>query len=274
MYSDLDRPPLRQRELAALLSRDAGLWREIRVLAEVDSTNAVVAAQARAGAPEGLVVVAEAQTAGRGRLARGWMSPPRAGLLFSVLLRPGPAVPAPRFGLLPLLAGVALVRAVQRHADVEARLKWPNDLLLGPGRRKAAGILAELVGAGPDAAVVVGIGLNVSTRLDELPVPDATSLLVEGATALDRGPLLHAVLRALGGDYVDWWNRGGDPRPALLPAYRAVCDTIGRRVRVQRCDATPGEGTAVDVDDEGRLVVVDAAGGRRAWSAGNVLHLR
>src|SRR5262245_32869680 len=114
------RPGLVASALADALVRDGGLWREIRVVAETGSTNEDVAVAARAGAPEGLVVVAEAQTAGRGRFERRWVSPPRAGLTFSALLRPGPAVPPQRWSWLPLLAGLALHRAVTRLAGVDA----------------------------------------------------------------------------------------------------------------------------------------------------------
>src|SRR5215469_17975770 len=149
-YARLDRPPLSAAALRRALVRPGELWTAVEVRERTGSTNADVAAAARAGTPEGLVVVAEQQTAGRGRLDRRWESPPRAGLAFSVLLRP--AVPASRLGWLPLLAGVALVEAVRRQAEVDAVLKWPNDLLVD--ERKCAGILAEAVPEPAPAAVL------------------------------------------------------------------------------------------------------------------------
>ena len=267
-FSDLDRPPLNQRALSAAVRRDGGLWREVRVLAEVGSTNTMLAELARAGEAAGLVVVAESQSGGRGRLDRSWVSPPRAGLTFSMLLRPT-AVPAARWGWLPLLTGVALAEAVGRVADVDAWVKWPNDLLLGSGRRKAAGILAEVAGE----AVVVGVGLNVTTRPGELPHDRATSLAVEGAVETDRAPLLRAVLRETSRLYEEWAAAGGDPSRGLLAAYRRVCDTLGRPVRVSLPGGAVVEGEARDLDREGRLVVA-TAGGDVVVGAGDVVHVR
>ncbi|HEX7746217.1 MAG TPA: biotin--[acetyl-CoA-carboxylase] ligase, partial [Micromonosporaceae bacterium] len=176
-YTDLDRPPLNERRLQRALVEPYGPWRSLVLHAETGSTNADVAQAAGAGEAEGLVVVAEQQTAGRGRLGRTWISPARAGLATSVLLRPGraapdrgwPAAPPSAYGWLPLLAGVALVAAVDRVAAVEGVLKWPNDLLVGDA--KCGGILAETVpaAAGATSAVVLGIGLNVTLRPHELP---------------------------------------------------------------------------------------------------------
>src|SRR5689334_11634680 len=163
-------------EVAAGLVRPGTLWREVRAVAETGSSNADLLAAAGAGAAEGTVLVAEAQTSGRGRLGRRWASPPRAGLTFSVLLRPG-GVPAALLGWLPLLAGVAAAASVRTVAAVDATLKWPNDLLVG--ERKLGGILAERAGA----AVVIGIGINVwQARADLPPGAAATSLaLAAGA---------------------------------------------------------------------------------------------
>ena len=244
MYDDLDRPPLRARALDRALSGDG--WR-VQVLAETDSTNAVVAERARAGEPAGLVVVAESQTAGRGRLDRSWVSPPRAGLTFSVLLRPDPALLAWQ----SLLGGVAVARAVREVAQVDAVLKWPNDVLVDG--KKLCGLLAEVPVSG---AVVLGIGLNVTTRADELPHAGATSLQLVGAVTVDREPLLKAVLRHLA-------------RAADRGDYRALCSTIGRRVSLELPDGTAVEGVADDVDTGGRLVVDGTA-----YAAGDVVHLR
>ena len=245
MYGDLDRPPLRAGALSRALEHDG--WR-VEVLASTASTNAVVAERARAGEAHGLVVVAEAQTQGRGRLDRSWVSPPRSGLTFSVLLRPdGP------LGWVPLLGGLAVVRALREQAQVEAVVKWPNDVLVNG--KKVCGLLAEAV----DGAVVLGIGLNVTTRAEELPVPTATSLALEAAATTDRDTLMRAVLRALSGTLGDRDVEG----------YRQVCATIGQRVRVELPGGASVEGTADDVDADGRLVVDGAA-----YAAGDVIHLR
>ena len=267
-YDDLDRPPLSERTLAGALVSVGELWREVRVVAETGSTNADLAAAAERGAAEGAVLVAESQTAGRGRLHREWVSPPRAGLTFSMLLRPD-GVPAARWGWLPLLAGVSVARAVARLGEIEARLKWPNDLLVGPGRRKAAGLLAQIAGG----AAVVGVGLNVTTRADELP-DGATSLAASGAACTDRDPLLRAILRAFAQDYRGWREVGGDAeRCGLAAAYAELSDTLGREVVVTLPAGDPLRGVASAIGADGRLVVT-GEGGASAVAAGDVTHVR
>ncbi len=266
-YSDLLRPPLRARELARALVVSGGLWREIRILPQTGSTNADVARAARDGAPEGLVIVAESQTAGRGRLDRTWVAPPRSGLTFSMLLRPV-GVPVARWGWLPLLVGVGSCAAVSRLAELEIGLKWPNDLFVHG--RKLGGILAERV----DDAVVLGLGLNVTLRADELPVPTATSLALAGSACVDRDPLLRAMLREIAEWYGRWRAAGGDPEASgLRAAYRDRCVTLGRRVRVELPAGRAVEGEAVDVDPAGRLVVRTATG-EEPVGAGDVVHVR
>ncbi|WP_067129537.1 biotin--[acetyl-CoA-carboxylase] ligase [Microtetraspora malaysiensis] len=268
-FTDLDRPPLSERALRQALVRPGSLWSEITVVERAGSTNADLAEAARGGAPEGAVLVAEAQTAGRGRLDRVWSAPPRSGLAVSMLFRPGAAAARPaRLGWLPLLVGVAAAAAVRRLAEVDVRLKWPNDLLIG--ERKLAGILAERVEGG----IVVGIGLNVSMRPEELPVERATSLAVEKAACLDRDPLLRAILREIETHYREWTSAGGDPDACgLRAAYLASCATIGQEVRVE----LPGDraliGVATGVDGSGCLLV-RAGGEEHALSAGDVVHVR
>jgi BirA family biotin operon repressor/biotin-[acetyl-CoA-carboxylase] ligase len=279
-YTDLDRPPLSERGLTRALVTPDSLWSRIEVRARTGSTNADVAVAAAQGEPEGLVVVAEQQLAGRGRRDRQWMAPPRAGITVSMLLRPGRADPAKgwaalpvgAYGWMPLLAGVALLDAVQRVAEVEAALKWPNDLLVGDG--KCAGILAEVVGD----ALVVGIGLNVSTRAEELPETTglpATSLRLAGAQSLDRDPLLRALLRGFAGWYAGWREADGDAElSGLLAAYRRGCATIGRTVRVLLPGGGELVGEATSVDPDGQLVIRTTDGADRRVSAGDVLHVR
>lgn len=265
-YDDLGRPPLDGRALAAALTGPAGPWRELRVVAETGSTQADLALAAQGGAGEGLVLVAERQRAGRGRLDRSWVSPPRAGLTFSVLLRPGP--PEARWGWLSLLGGVAVAVAVQRVTGAAAAVKWPNDVLVEG--RKLAGVLAERVAG----AVVLGVGLNVSQAAGELPGPAATSLALEGV-AVDRHLLLAEVLGELAARYRRWPGGGpGGGAAGLRAAYLAVSATVGRPVRV----ALPGggelAGRAVGVDEDGCLRVRTADGPVVTLAAGDVVHLR
>ena len=193
-----------------------GLWQTVEVTAATGSTNADLLARAAVGAPEGAVLAAEEQRAGRGRLGRAWVSPPRAALTFSLLLRPQ-GVPPARRGWLPLLAGVAVTAAVRSVAAVEAQLKWPNDVLAGPA--KLGGILAEAAGD----AVVIGIGLNVSTEPAELPPPGpgalpATSLRILGVSGPSRERLLAEILAGCERWYQAWRRAGGDPERCGLRA--------------------------------------------------------
>jgi BirA family biotin operon repressor/biotin-[acetyl-CoA-carboxylase] ligase len=265
-FSDLDRPPLRQRDLERALIRPAGPWTSVRVAASLPSTNAELASLARDGVPAGLVLVAEEQTAGRGRLDRTWHAPARSGLTLSVLLRPVGVSPA-AWGWFPLLAGVAVAGAVSTLAELDVRLKWPNDVLVG--ERKLAGILAERV----DDAVVVGVGLNVSLRADELPVAGATSLHLEKSVVVDRMPVLLAVLRSMGRLYDELVAASGDADASgLRSSYRGLCATLGRSVRAELPGGNVVVGAAVDVDESGRLVV-DTPGGTEPIAAGDIVHL-
>jgi BirA family biotin operon repressor/biotin-[acetyl-CoA-carboxylase] ligase len=271
-WSDLDRPPLRGAALERAVLRPGGLWNSLRVVAETGSTNSDLVAEAARGAAAGAVLVAEEQTAGRGRLERRWSAPARSGIFLSMLLRPDGA-PKQRWGWLPLLVGVSAASAISQAAGVEVRLKWPNDLLVGVDgeERKLGGILAELAGD----AVVVGIGLNVSLREDELPVPGAGSLVLAGAAVTDREILLRALLRTFDELYADWAGAAGDPEASgLRAAYAAQCATLGRSVRVELPGGRELLGEAVAVDGDGRLVVRDGAGEERAVGAGDVLHVR
>jgi len=264
----VDNPALDVTELRAALD---GVVSGIEVVEATGSTNADLIAASAAGAPDRTVLVAELQNTGRGRLGRQWTSPPRVGLTFSVLLRPT-EVPPRRLGWLPLLAGLSLVRTVRALTTLDAALKWPNDLLVGPRGAKCAGLLAEVAGPG---AVVLGIGLNVRTRAEELPQGvNATSLLAEGAD-LRRTDLLVALLRQLLADEAAWRCAAGDPEEVgLREDYRVVCATIGSPVRIEQPGGTSTVATAVDVDTDGRLVIRDGTGATRQVAAGDVVHLR
>jgi BirA family biotin operon repressor/biotin-[acetyl-CoA-carboxylase] ligase len=265
-WSDLDRPALDGVTLATALTRDSGLWRSLEVVQEIGSTNAALVAAAAEDAPEGSVLVAEHQVAGRGRLDRVWTSPPRAGLTVSFLLRPD--VPAARRGWLPLLTGVALGEAVGEVTGVRTSLKWPNDLLAVDGY-KLAGILAESTGR----AVVVGVGLNVTTTAAELPDTGTSLSRVLGAP-VDRGPVLLAFLRAVERRYRRWTAALGDPvASGLAEDYLAWSSTIGTEVAVTLPDGSTLEGTAQAVDWDGRLVVA-TANGTVELASGDVRHVR
>ncbi|AZK96131.1 biotin--[acetyl-CoA-carboxylase] ligase [Streptomyces tsukubensis] len=275
-WGDLDRPPLNAAALRRAVVRPGGLWTSLDVVPSTGSTNADLVARAP-GSPEGAVLVAEEQTAGRGRLDRRWSAPARSGLFFSVLLRPGPDVPVERWGWLPLLAGVAAATGLSRAAGVDMSLKWPNDLLVTVDgeERKTGGILAERAGGAEDGAVVVGIGINVTLRAAELPVPTAGSLALAGAVGTDRDPLLRAVLRSLERWYGDWRAAGGDPIGSNVQgAYAAGCATLGRTVRAELPGGRERTGEAVALDGDGRLVLALENGERLAVGAGDVVHLR
>ncbi|GII90966.1 biotin--[acetyl-CoA-carboxylase] ligase [Sinosporangium siamense] len=266
-YTDLDRPPLSEAALNRALVRPGGVWTGITVVPRTGSTNADLAQAVRGGGKEGQVLIAEAQAAGRGRLGRSWVSPPRSGLAISMVLRPD--VPVARHGWLPLLVGLAAATAVRRLGEIDVRLKWPNDLLVD--ERKLAGVLAERV----DSCVVIGIGLNVTLRPDELPVPTATSLAIEEAACVDREPLAKAILRDIEETYRDWIAADGDADASgLRAACLAATATIGRDIRVE----LPGErmliGRATGIDSSGQLLVTTADGREHSLSAGDVVHVR
>ncbi len=244
----------------------------VEVVDAAPSTNVLVAERARSGAAEGLVVVAEHQTSGRGRLDRSWETPARAALTFSVLLRP--RVAPEEWPWLPLMTGHAVCRAL-REAGFEAGLKWPNDVLVGHGPGavpdgKVAGILVERVDTPTGAAAVVGVGLNVSTTPEELPVETATSLAIVAGTAPDRTDILLWVLGALREEY-DAWQAGG--AAALHAAYLRSCVTVGRDVRVGLPGGGALTGRATGVDGGGRLTV-RGPDGEVAVGAGDVVHVR
>ncbi len=248
---------------------DAG----VEVVPEAASTNAIVADRARAGAAEGLVVVTEHQRAGRGRLDRVWHTPARSALTFSVLLRP--TVGADRWPWLPLLTGRA-VAGTLHAAGFPAGVKWPNDVLIGD--HKVAGILVELVATPSGPVAVVGVGLNVRLPAADLPVPTATSLLVEaerrGLEVPDRTGLLLALLGTLRAGYDDW-DSGGEPAAhRLRTAYADACVTLGQAVRVELPGSGPLEGDAVGIDAQGRLLVDGGGEQPVAVSAGDVVHVR
>ena len=237
----------------------AGGWR-VRWCASTGSTNDDLWAAARAGAPDRLVLVADHQTAGKGRLDRRWEAPVGANLLVSLLFRDVPAVPH----ALTHAVALAAARASERVAGVVPDLKWPNDLLVG--RQKLAGILSTagpMEGSPPRPSfVVVGLGLNVGWAPE-----GATSLAALSTATATRDLVLAALLEAL--DEV--LSLPADERHA---EYRRQLATIGREVRVELPDDRFVEGRALDVEVDGRLVVLDACGVSHRLDVGDVVHLR
>ncbi len=246
----------RAAELSPLAARV--LWH-----AETGSTNADAAALADRGAREGTVVLADRQTAGRGRLGRSWSSPPGAGIYASVLLRPDPMVAR----LLSIAAGVAIAEGIERVSGLAPTLKWPNDIYLAGGEahpsRKVAGILAEGGVSGGQTWVVLGFGINVLPAALPVHLTRATSLEAELGRIVDRGELLAECLARLAMRYRNL-NEGN--AAVVLDAWRArAASTIGRRVEWDD-GGTALNGLVAGIDDEGGLVVKTAAGKTRIVS--------
>lgn len=241
-------------------------------LTEIDSTNAELARRAAVAEPAHLSAIATTtQTAGRGRLGRTWTAPPGATLAVSVFVAGGPDAPAfaERMSWLPLAAGLAMTRAVRALVpDREVWLKWPNDVQVEG--LKVSGILGEIVASG----AIIGAGLNLTISADELPVPTATSLALQGADTealVDRA--LTAYLEGLEAVWQEFEASGFDPEAGLRASVSAVCGTLGREVRVELPDGSTWFGVAESIDRDGRLVVVNG-GVRRAVAAGDVTHVR
>jgi BirA family biotin operon repressor/biotin-[acetyl-CoA-carboxylase] ligase len=234
--------------------------RQLVYLTRATSTQDFAAAEAGRGAPDGTVVIADEQTAGRGRLDRSWVSPPGANLYLTLVLRP----PADRLRLLSVVSGLAVAEALERAAGLNVRLKWPNDVLVGP--RKIAGCIvkSELRGDAVDYALA-GIGVNVN--FDVAAVPEiaaiATSVRAETGADASREEVLAALLNAFEPLYAQ--ASAAD----LLAAWRRRLDTLGRRVRAALGDRVE-EGIAEDVDAEGSLIVRRDDGSRAVVEAGEV----
>ena len=244
-------------------------WPEPELLDTTGSTNTHLAAVLAGGrVPEGTCVVAEHQSAGKGRQGRVWESPAGAGLWLSVVIDIA-SVPPARRGLLPLAAGLAVTDALIEVTGLDVRLKWPNDIVIdglardgSPGPRKLGGVLIEAA----DQAIV-GCGVNVSGAVAELPTPQATSLLIEGAPPLDRGRLLAAELGHLGARVAQWRADAG-----LIEDYRERCLSLGRSVQVLLPGGEVLAGVATAISPDGQLVVNDSQGNTRSVAAGDVIH--
>ena len=265
-YADLNRPPLHVAGLRRALITPDSLWQRLDVVQSTGSTNADLRGAALSGAVSGTVLVAEEQTAGRGRLQRTWSAPARSSLTMSVLLRP-PSPSATPPGWLPLLAALAIDDALRTFELSNTTVKWPNDVMVGEG--KIAGVLSERVDTDGSTAVIIGMGINVSMRLDERPTPAATSLAILGEMA-DREVLLKAVLRALSERYLQFTS--GEIEE-LRRTYLERSATIGQQVRIDLPDGETLTGRATDLDHSGALVVHDGVQ-RHLVAAADVTHLR
>ena len=251
-----EKPP--DRPLGAVSVTPGDPWLPVEVHDRVGSTNDEVRSDPRPWR----VVVADVQESGRGRLGRAWTTTPGTSLAVSVL------VPVPPSGAswVPLLAGLALHRAVEEVTSVRTALKWPNDVLVpDDGDRKLAGLLCEWTPSG----VVVGAGVNVDTPREELPLDTATSLRAAGAPGTDRTALLESYLHHLAAVL----REDTGPSGPAVAAYRDACGTIGRDVEVHAPDGSVRLGRATAVDGEGRLAV-RTDGGTTSVSAGDVVHVR
>jgi BirA family biotin operon repressor/biotin-[acetyl-CoA-carboxylase] ligase len=282
-----DRPPLDLNALRAEGFLSANGIPQLTVVESTGSTNADllrgVTEDPRAW-PDLSVLAAEYQSAARGRLERRWEAPARSSVSVSIVLRPanaeGRPLPTHSYSWLSLLAALALREALLETAAIPAELKWPNDVLVRG--RKIAGILAQLgpLGEADAPPVVLGTGLNVTLTEAELPVPTATSVLLEDPATVDRTLLLKSYLSRFATLYRSFCNADGDPTagmaggPSLHKRVEAVLTTLGKQVRAQ----LPGDheliGHASRLDDYGSLLVVDSAAHEHVVTAGDVVHLR
>ncbi len=282
-----DRPPLDRNAL-----NDGGFLAacgipKIEVVDSTGSTNADLLRNVTEDPrswPDLSVLTAEHQSAARGRLDRRWEAPPRSSVLVSIVLRPvnadGRPLPTHSYSWLSLLSALALREALLETAGIPAELKWPNDVLVRG--RKIAGILAQLGPMGDGAAppVILGTGLNVTLTEGELPVPTATSVMLEDSATADRTGLLKSYLSRFATLYRSFCNADGDPAagmaggPSLHKRVEAVLSTLGKQVRAQ----LPGDheiiGHATRLDDYGSLLVTDSADHEHVVTAGDVVHLR
>ncbi|MBE3076568.1 MAG: biotin--[acetyl-CoA-carboxylase] ligase [Actinobacteria bacterium] len=266
------RETLESQSVKAALITAPNPWQMVDVYASIDSTNLEALREPRPWR----VVVADYQSAGRGRLARRWRAPAGASIAVSAVV-PIPVDRTADWGWLPLLTGMAMRAALADVAQVAGRLKWPNDVLAQEGTDdpgstwlKISGILCEMVPGG--GLVVIGAGANIDQERSELPVVTATSLALCGARNVRREEVIVAYLGELA-DLHRLWSAGGAGLEAIRAAYRSSCLTIGLDVDVHQPDGRVARGTATGVDDAGRLVV-EADGSSTAHAAGDIVHVR
>lgn len=243
--------------------------REVFLFDRVDSTNRIALEMASQGIPEGIVILAEAQEKGKGRLGREWFSPEGKNLYFSLLLRP--YQPVRDFPLFSLATSVALIEAIHRLTGLALQIKWPNDIVLG--EKKLAGILLESEVRGEQSPpLVVGVGVNVNIALADFPPSlqqSATSLQIALDRPVDRADLLIEIFNALAVQY----PLLTDQKAALIQSVRKYCQTLGKRVRVQTA-RQEFEGWAEDLQEDGALLIRMGDGNQRRILVGDVTHLR
>ncbi len=274
--ASLPAQPLTRETIQALL-RTKRFGRTLHVLQETTSTNHEAMKLAQQGAQDGAVLVAETQTAGKGRLGRSWYSPPGDNLYCSVILRNQAADDlAGWLSMIPLLSAVAVARAVQLVADLKPSLKWPNDILLGD--RKLGGLLCESSLSGPSTTfVVVGIGLNVNGSRAGFPEnirETATSIAAETGRQCDRASLLASILLELE-RYSETLLTS--PPETFLSEYARICATLGRSVRVSLSEGQTIDGLADSIAPDGSLRILRepaSGGGLVEVRAGDIVHLR
>jgi BirA family biotin operon repressor/biotin-[acetyl-CoA-carboxylase] ligase len=258
-WSDLDRPPLNITALRRGLVHEGGLWSEVDVVQRTGSTNSDLVARAAEGrAAEGAVLVAEEQTAGRGRHGRTWSAPAGTAILASILLRPPPER---RIAELSLVGGIAAADAAELALGLAAQIKWPNDVMVN--RYKVAGVLAEA----RDGAVILGIGVNVNQTRDQLPadarVPAGSLRTIDGVVR-DRAALLVELLARLEDAYGSWRDGG----------ITALYDLLGPRdfLRGRRVSVDGASGVAIGIDRDGRLELETDGDGHRVVESGEVVY--
>jgi len=253
MGIDMPRAPLDQSQIAATLSH---YWR-VSVVDLTTSTQADLAEKINSGdAGNGDVIVANFQSAGRGRLDRTFSAPASTALLFSLYLTPQRS--RKDWGFLPLLAGISVAETLN-SMNAGISIKWPNDLLIN--EKKVGGIISTMHGDG----VIIGIGINVSMSAQELPVESATSLGLAGVSLLDRNLLLSKILNSLETDFTQW-----DLGESFLDRYLDISATITRNVRIEMPGGREILAKAISIDEQGQLNLDDG----QVVSVGDVIHLR
>jgi BirA family biotin operon repressor/biotin-[acetyl-CoA-carboxylase] ligase len=260
----MERLALDQGQLRSMILDGSALWHHLELVERTGSTNADLIAGAGAERfPLGTILIAEEQLAGRGRLDRSWSAPPRSGLAVSFLIASPSELAAT---LVPLLVGIAAVRAIRTRAGISkperAVLKWPNDVMID--ECKVGGVLTHQIAVAGKKAIVAGLGLNILLTADELPIPSATSLQIEGARELDRSVYLAAFLREVENLLLY------PETDSLIAEYTSFSSTLGREVLIELPGMKKYCGIATSIDHSGALVFADGY----VVSAGDVVHLR
>ncbi|AJT40465.1 biotin--[acetyl-CoA-carboxylase] ligase [Psychromicrobium lacuslunae] len=280
------RLPLEVQGLSSRLVSPRGPLQRLDWLAETASTNPLLAQYAldeSASWPDLSLVTAEVQTQGRGRLDRGWQVPTGAALTLSVLLRPA-ELPIERFGWLSMLSALAVCQMLQQRAGLQARIKWPNDVVVIDNEgiaKKICGVLAQLVSApGQPPAVVVGTGVNISQQAEELPTETSTSVFCSAGSTLDRNILIEEYVNSFTRLYQQFREAAGDPQrssgedESILHKISALMISLNQQVRAELPGGKFLTGTATGLDLSGALLITDVRGTTTAVSAADVVHLR